>query len=79
MNKLFECRCLEYIKVKHIVLAPLRGGILMNRIFLPILTLANNKSSVQGTITRSHLCFIWENPLLHEGQFMYCKRHYSGG
>lgn len=26
MNKLFECRCLEYIKVKHIGQAPLGGS-----------------------------------------------------
>lgn len=26
MNKLFECRCLEYIKVKHIGQAPLGGN-----------------------------------------------------
>lgn len=26
MNKLFECRCLEYIKVKHTGQAPLGGN-----------------------------------------------------
>lgn len=54
------------------------GEILMNRIFKPVLTLAD-KSSVQSTIARPHLCFSWEKPVLQEAQFRYYKPCYCGG